>query len=462
MIILSIIMLYSVFLLLMLNTYFETLRKLFKEIYFIFELIIIFLFKKITDKYYCKKIKNFLRIIISKIDKLCNILVMCYNYQIKILSKHSKILKNEHKFFNSTNLITNFFSLNSKIIGINIARNIKIAKKKRNFLFFDMYYKTNKIIKFSFSKLNIDLFNFYLEYIRNNNLNVILSYHTFLKYFQNLKLLKISLKKKINKKFLTHEFILINNLECMYYYKNPLLLSSGNYTNVFLYFIKFVICIFFINIISKNTCYCANSFCILKIFFNKYYLKNKKEIIDTNKNILNYSFLYRKLIRKIKFVKLINVFKEDIEKLKTKNNHEILNSKKLSTINGSTENVLKANTQNIKNTFNQLYNPLKLPLGWDNKPIPYWLYKLHGLNEIFVCEICGNYKFHGRIAFERHFSETRHINGLRSLGIEYSKIYYEITTISKALELSNYFRKEQKEFKKEFEDQKGFITKEFF
>ncbi len=26
-----------------------------------------------------------------------------------------------------------------------------------------------------------------------------------------------------------------------------------------------------------------------------------------------------------------------------------------------------------------LYNPLNLPLGWDGKPIPFWLYKLHGL-----------------------------------------------------------------------------------
>lgn len=27
-----------------------------------------------------------------------------------------------------------------------------------------------------------------------------------------------------------------------------------------------------------------------------------------------------------------------------------------------------------------LYNPLNLPLGWDGKPIPFWLYKLHGLS----------------------------------------------------------------------------------
>ncbi len=39
-----------------------------------------------------------------------------------------------------------------------------------------------------------------------------------------------------------------------------------------------------------------------------------------------------------------------------------------------------------------IYNPLKLPLGWDGKPIPYWLYKLHGLNQEFKCEICGNYR----------------------------------------------------------------------
>uniref|UniRef100_A0A2P2KRP2 Splicing factor 3A subunit 3-like n=1 Tax=Rhizophora mucronata TaxID=61149 RepID=A0A2P2KRP2_RHIMU len=31
----------------------------------------------------------------------------------------------------------------------------------------------------------------------------------------------------------------------------------------------------------------------------------------------------------------------------------------------------------------QIYNPLKLPMGWDGKPIPYWLYKLHGLGQVF-------------------------------------------------------------------------------
>lgn len=50
-----------------------------------------------------------------------------------------------------------------------------------------------------------------------------------------------------------------------------------------------------------------------------------------------------------------------------------------------------------------IYNPLNLPLGYDGKPIPYWLYKLHGLSVEYKCEICGNYSYWGRRAFDRHF-----------------------------------------------------------
>lgn len=60
----------------------------------------------------------------------------------------------------------------------------------------------------------------------------------------------------------------------------------------------------------------------------------------------------------------------------------------------------------------KLYNPLKLPLGWDGKPIPYWLYKLHGLGVEYPCEICGNYVYMGRKAFDRHFQVTSRCNSL--------------------------------------------------
>ena len=44
----------------------------------------------------------------------------------------------------------------------------------------------------------------------------------------------------------------------------------------------------------------------------------------------------------------------------------------------------------------RIYNPLKLPLGWDGKPIPFWLYKLHGLGVEYRCEICSDHVYMGR------------------------------------------------------------------
>lgn len=67
-----------------------------------------------------------------------------------------------------------------------------------------------------------------------------------------------------------------------------------------------------------------------------------------------------------------------------------------------------------------IYNPLNLPLGWDGKPIPFWLYKLHGLGVEYKCEICGNQSYWGRKAFDRHFQEWKHAHGMRCLGRQQS------------------------------------------
>lgn len=83
----------------------------------------------------------------------------------------------------------------------------------------------------------------------------------------------------------------------------------------------------------------------------------------------------------------------------------------------------------------KIYNPLKLPLAWDGKPIPFWLYKLHGLGVEFKCEICGNYVYMGRRAFDKHFNETRHIYGLKCLGITNTTLFREITDIADAVKL---------------------------
>jgi splicing factor 3A subunit 3 len=82
-----------------------------------------------------------------------------------------------------------------------------------------------------------------------------------------------------------------------------------------------------------------------------------------------------------------------------------------------------------------IYNPLNLPLGWDGKPIPYWLYKLHGLSVEYKCEICGNQSYWGRRAFDRHFQEWRHAHGMRCLGVPNTKHFHDITRISDVLEL---------------------------
>lgn len=95
----------------------------------------------------------------------------------------------------------------------------------------------------------------------------------------------------------------------------------------------------------------------------------------------------------------------------------------------------------------KIYNPLKLPLAWDGKPIPYWLYKLHGLGVEFPCEICGNFVYMGRRAFDKHFNEARHIYGLKCLGITNTTLFREITGIADALKLWDKIQRDKKKEK---------------
>lgn len=95
----------------------------------------------------------------------------------------------------------------------------------------------------------------------------------------------------------------------------------------------------------------------------------------------------------------------------------------------------------------KIYNPLKLPLAWDGKPIPYWLYKLHGLGVEFPCEVCGNFVYMGRRAFDKHFNEARHIYGLKCLGITNTTLFREITGIEDALKLWDKITRDKKKEK---------------
>ncbi|TPP58495.1 Splicing factor 3A subunit [Fasciola gigantica] len=101
------------------------------------------------------------------------------------------------------------------------------------------------------------------------------------------------------------------------------------------------------------------------------------------------------------------------------------------------------------------YNPKNLPLGWDGKPIPYWLYKLHGLNMYYSCEICGNQTYRGPKAFQQHFSEWRHAHGMRCLGIPNTIHFAHVTKIEDALALWQRIRtmKENERWRPELEEE---------
>lgn len=110
------------------------------------------------------------------------------------------------------------------------------------------------------------------------------------------------------------------------------------------------------------------------------------------------------------------------------------------------------------------YNPKNLPLGWDGKPIPYWLYKLHGLNISYNCEICGNFTYKGPKAFQRHFAEWRHAHGMRCLGIPNTAHFANVTQIEDALALWEKLKSQkhserwQPEQEEEFEDSLGNVV----
>ncbi|KAF3930384.1 hypothetical protein AA313_de0204751 [Arthrobotrys entomopaga] len=93
----------------------------------------------------------------------------------------------------------------------------------------------------------------------------------------------------------------------------------------------------------------------------------------------------------------------------------------------------------------KIYNPLKLPLAWDGKPIPFWLYKLHGLGVEYTCEICGNFVYMGRRAFDKHFTEARHVHGLRCLGITNPTVFREITKIQDAVAFNDKLKGDKKQ-----------------
>lgn len=60
----------------------------------------------------------------------------------------------------------------------------------------------------------------------------------------------------------------------------------------------------------------------------------------------------------------------------------------------------------------------------DEENLPTWLIKLNKMDQKYTCEICGNYSYTGRSSFEHHFTNERHVYGLKKIG--YNDDDYEV------------------------------------
>lgn len=181
---------------------------------------------------------------------------------------------------------------------------------------------------------------------------------------------------------------------------------------------------------------------------------------DKQKNAARYTFLASKLLTLPPIPDRLTDSRNEVERKAALTDKE--RQEELEDVDDLPEPIdITAAEAEDEDDDSRVYNPLKLPLGWDGKPIPYWLYKLHGLGVEFKCEICSGYTYMGRKAFDRHFQESRHAFGMRALGLPNTKHFHEITKIEEALGLAEKLKTEGREElsamekAEEFEDDEG-------
>ncbi|KAL3233018.1 hypothetical protein RNJ44_04934 [Nakaseomyces bracarensis] len=125
------------------------------------------------------------------------------------------------------------------------------------------------------------------------------------------------------------------------------------------------------------------------------------------------------------------------------------------------DNTKKDKKGKFEDLTNLLGSSSDMPLGADGLPIPFWLFKMQGLDVNHDCEICGNIQYKGHKQFEKHFTGATHKYHLRCLGIEPSSAFNGITKISEAQALWKQMNSvdgtslELTELKEEVEDKEG-------
>ena len=176
-------------------------------------------------------------------------------------------------------------------------------------------------------------------------------------------------------------------------------------------------------------------------------LNISKNINNTSEDIIHDINYYEYQIIRYKDI-LQNIFENTINQIHKKQTmtKEELELDKLNEIN-----IKKIEKEEKK----KIFNPKNIPIDWDGKPLPYWLYKVHGLGVEYKCEICGGASYWGRRAFEHHFQEWRHAYGMKCLRLPNTLQFKNITKIEDALKLHHKLieDKNKTEFNPDIEEQ---------
>ena len=193
------------------------------------------------------------------------------------------------------------------------------------------------------------------------------------------------------------------------------------------------------------------------------HMKSKKHLKKLNASKNNNNILQEKnksdedIIREIKYNEYQIIRYKDI--LQNIIDNTINQIHKKQTMTREELELDRQNELNVKKTDKEdkkkIFNPKNIPLDWDGKPLPYWLYKVHGLGIEHKCEICGGASYWGRRAFEHHFQEWRHAYGMKCLRLPNTLQFKNITKIEDALKLHHKLieDKNKTEFNPDIEEQ---------
>lgn len=193
------------------------------------------------------------------------------------------------------------------------------------------------------------------------------------------------------------------------------------------------------------------------------HMKSKKHLKKLNASKNNNNILQEKnksdedIIREIKYNEYQIIRYKDI--LQNIIDNTVNQIHKKQTMTREELELDRQNELNVKKTDKEdkkkIFNPKNIPLDWDGKPLPYWLYKVHGLGIEHKCEICGGASYWGRRAFEHHFQEWRHAYGMKCLRLPNTLQFKNITKIEDALKLHHKLieDKNKTEFNPDVEEQ---------